>query len=121
MRCLLNFRAASPFLAPVLLGMALALPSRGVFADDNAALLEEGKALFQTGATPACAICHTLQDAGATGSIGPDLDELKPDLARIRQALQEGVGVMPSFAETLSDAQRDAVAAYVVHATGATP
>lgn len=91
-----------------------------VFAgSDDQAKLEQGKTLFQSGATPACAICHTLEDAGTTGAIGPDLDELKADLARIKQVLIEGMGAMPSFADTLSDEQRDAIAAYVVHATGA--
>ncbi|UYO92963.1 c-type cytochrome [Pollutimonas sp. M17] len=80
--------------------------------------LEKGKALFMTGAVPACAVCHTLSDAGASGAIGPDLDELKPDAARIKKVLQEGMGVMPSFADTLDEASMDAIAAYVVHATG---
>lgn len=80
--------------------------------------LEKGKALFLSNAAPACAVCHTLQDAGSAGTIGPDLDELKPDAARIKKVLQEGMGVMPSYADSLDDASRDAIAAYVVHATG---
>lgn len=84
----------------------------------DAAQLEKGKTLFMTGAVPACAICHALQDAGATGAIGPDLDELKPDLERVKKVLVDGAGSMPSFANTLDEASRDAIAAYVVHATG---
>ena len=34
-----------------------------------------GKVVF----TSNCATCHTLADAGATGSVGPNLDDLKPD------------------------------------------
>lgn len=86
----------------------------------DAAQLEKGKTLFISGAVPACAICHTLQDAGATGAIGPDLDELKPDFARVKKILQDGAGSMPSFSATLDDASMDAIAAYVVHATGGT-
>src|SRR3546814_2161320 len=71
-----------------------------------------------TGAGPACAVCHALSDAGSSGAIGPDLDELKPDAARIKKVLQEGMGVMPSFANSMDEASMDAIAAYVVHATG---
>jgi mono/diheme cytochrome c family protein len=63
-------------------------------------------------------VCHTLKDAGAAGTIGPDLDELKADAPRIKKVLQEGMGVMPSFADSLDEASMDAIVAYVVHATG---
>lgn len=86
--------------------------------DVDEAVLEEGKVLFQTDATPACAICHTMEDADATGNIGPDLDELQPEAGRIIKAMQEGVGPMPSFSDSLSDDQMQAIADYIVHATG---
>src|SRR4051812_21710436 len=35
----------------------------------------DGKAIFTKTASPACSSCHTLSDAGATGTIGPDLDK----------------------------------------------
>lgn len=79
--------------------------------------LDEGKVLFQSDATPACAICHTLKDADATGGIGPDLDELQPAKDRIIKAMEEGTGPMPSFSDSLSDEQMEAIADYVVHAT----
>jgi len=84
----------------------------------DAAQLEKGKTLFMSGAVPACAICHTMEDAGATGAIGPNLDELKPDFERVKKIMKEGAGSMPSFSATLDDASMDAIAAYVVHATG---
>ncbi|MGB6241561.1 MAG: cytochrome c [Castellaniella sp.] len=93
-----------------------ALAAAPVLAADNATL-EEGKTLFQKGAVPACAVCHTLQDAGASGDIGPDLDELQPNKDQILAVLRDGSGPMPSFAESLSEEQRQAVADYVVHAT----
>ncbi|GAB2578715.1 cytochrome c [Ramlibacter solisilvae] len=71
----------------------------------------EGKRLF-TSVTPACAICHTLKDAGAEGAVGPSLDELKPDAARVAKALKNGIGQMPAFTQ-LSEAQMQALAAYV--------
>jgi sulfite dehydrogenase len=82
------------------------------------AQLGEGRALFTGGATPPCAICHTLKDAGATGSVGPSLDEVRPDEERVRAAVRGGIGAMPSFAATLTDAQIRAVARYVARASG---
>ena len=82
------------------------------------AMLQQGKELFLTQAAPACAICHTLADAGSEGTIGPDLDEIKPDSAAVRKALYEGLGVMPNFSETLTEEEIEAVANYVAHAVG---
>ena len=73
--------------------------------------------VFLSGASPACALCHTLADAGSSGEIGPVLDELKPDAARVEQAVRQGVGVMPANT-TLSDAQIKLLAQYVARATG---
>lgn len=80
--------------------------------------LAEGRALFTGGATPPCAICHTLKDAGATGTVGPSLDEVRPDQERVAAAVRGGIGAMPSFAATLTDAQIRAVARYVATASG---
>jgi len=95
----------------------LALGNTATQAGENAAQLEEGKQLFVKGAVPACAICHALADAGSAGSIGPDLDELKPGYDQILAALHDAPGAMPSFADSLSEEQMQAVAAYVVSAT----
>ena len=109
-------RAVFFFLAAASI-MGAAFSAHSAEAPDPA-VLEQGKELFLSKAVPACAVCHTLADAGSEGAIGPDLDELKPDMAAVKKALHEGVGVMPSFAASLSEAEMDAVAAYVVHATG---
>ncbi len=92
-----------------------ALSAPALAADD--AQLAQGKQLFGS-ATPACALCHTLGDASAAGSVGPSLDELKPDAARVATALRNGVGSMPSYKATLSDAQIAALARYVARASG---
>lgn len=76
-----------------------------------------GRKLFLAGATPACAVCHTLADAGSTGNIGPSLDELKPNGARVEKAVREGLGIMPAN-KNLSDAQIKLLAQYVAGATG---
>lgn len=77
-----------------------------------------GKRIFLEGAgdLPACALCHVLADAGATGEIGPDLDQLRPDAARIRAAVRDGLGVMPPFGEDLSEEELEAVVDYVAAA-----
>lgn len=80
---------------------------------DEAVQMARGKQLFTSAATPACAVCHTLKDAGAEGAIGPVLDELKPDAARVARALRDGIGSMPPYKATLSAADIDALALYV--------
>ena len=63
---------------------ALAISCFAVGAQaDEAAQMQRGKQLFTSAAVPACAVCHTLKDAGAEGAIGPVLDELQPDAARV--------------------------------------
>ncbi len=79
--------------------------------------MQRGRLLFLGGAAPACAICHTLADAGAAGAIGPVLDELKPDAARVEKAVRNGLGVMPAY-KTLTDEQVQSIAHYVATATG---
>ena len=81
---------------------------------------DESRKLFVSGAAslPACALCHTLKKAGATGQIGPDLDDLRPDADRVEKAMRNGVGPMPSF-KTLTDVQIRALARYVAASAGA--
>lgn len=79
---------------------------------------EEGRKLFLGGAVPACALCHMLKHAGATGQVGPDLDELRPDADRVEKALRNGIGPMPAF-KSLTDEQIRTLALYVATATGA--
>ena len=85
-------------------------------AADDATQMALGKKLFTT-AVPACAVCHTLKDAGAEGAVGPVLDELQPDAARVSKALRDGLGSMPSFKSSLTEAQIAAIALYVSKAS----
>lgn len=94
-------------------------PNAALAQDAGAETLQLGKQVFLEAAEPQCAICHTLADAGSTAEIGPILDQLKPDAARTANAVRNGVGVMPAYADTLSDEQIVAVAAYVAQASGA--
>jgi mono/diheme cytochrome c family protein len=74
-----------------------------------------GKQVF---ASAGCASCHTLKDAGATGTVGPDLDQLKPSKATVARQVTNGGAVMPSFKGRLSAAQIQAVAGYVSSVAG---
>jgi cytochrome c6 len=85
----------------------------------EAETLALGRRLFTAEAQPSCTVCHVLKDAGSTAEVGPPLDELKPDAGRVARALRNGIGVMPSFRDKLTEAQIEALARYVAHATGA--
>lgn len=69
-------------------------------------------------ASAGCGGCHVLADAGSSGTVGPNLDDSKPDRALVVERVTEGMGAMPSFADRLSEKQIQDVAAYVVEATG---
>jgi cytochrome c6 len=64
-----------------------------------------------------CAGCHTLSDAGSTGTIGPNLDDLKPSHDAVVAQVTNGGGGMPAFGDSLSEEQIQDVAAYVSSAT----
>jgi cytochrome c oxidase subunit II len=91
----------------------------------------DGKAIFTqgTGAATSCGACHTLSDAGTSGSTGPDLDAnlqgrdeefirrsiVEPD-AEVAQGYNQGI--MPSYRQSLSQEQLDALVSYLAEATG---
>ncbi len=75
-----------------------------------------GKEVFVGSA--GCAGCHTLSDAGATGTIGPDLDATMPSYELAVDRVTNGQGGMPSFSDSLSEQQIQDVAAYVSSAAG---
>ncbi|HXY16965.1 MAG TPA: cytochrome c [Gaiellaceae bacterium] len=75
-----------------------------------------GKAIF-TGSA-GCKNCHTLKDAGATGTVGPNLDDKKPPYALVIDRVTHGKGVMPSFSGKLSKTDIENVAKYVSSVAG---
>jgi mono/diheme cytochrome c family protein len=75
---------------------------------------DQGKKLFLS----KCAGCHTLTAAGTSGTIGPNLDQLKPPEARVQRQVINGGGAMPAFKGTLTAAQITAVAKYVSSVAG---
>jgi mono/diheme cytochrome c family protein len=64
-----------------------------------------------------CGGCHTLAEAGSSGTVGPNLDESQPDQALVVDRVANGKGAMPAFGDELSEDQIKNVAAYVVQAT----
>ena len=79
------------------------------FAESQAISGTNGKNIFEQ----KCASCHTLKDAGATGTIGPNLDQLMPPFEVAQKQVTHGGGAMPAFKSQLTKAQIDAVARYV--------
>lgn len=95
---------------------AVALVSTIAFGPIASANDEEGKLLFLKGAAPACAICHTLEAAGAAGAVGPSMNELQPDAARVLNALKNGIGQMPAYT-SLTPEQMKILSEYVAKAS----
>ncbi|HEX4916276.1 MAG TPA: cytochrome c [Limnobacter sp.] len=100
-----------------LTGLVFMMLAPVVVADD-AGILAQGRKLFQTEAEPACAICHTLADAGSKGQVGPVLDQIKPSEARVLNVLKNGKGAMPPFTDHLNEEQMKILAKYVSTVTG---
>lgn len=78
---------------------------------------EEGEGDAEAGADvfaeAGCGSCHTLDAAGSSGSVGPNLDESKPDFELVVDRVTNGKGNMPSFSGQLSEQEIADVAAYV--------
>jgi mono/diheme cytochrome c family protein len=77
--------------------------------------LDEGRQLFQSN----CRICHSLADAEAAGTFGPDLDLLQPDAERVREQIDSGGGGMPP--DVVEGKEADLVAEYVAQVAGQDP
>ena len=73
-------------------------------------IFEMGKTIFLE---QGCAACHTLVDAKSYGEMGPNLNQIKPDIARVISTVTNGIGVMPPYEGVLSTEEIEAVAHYV--------
>ncbi len=91
-------------------------PSEAENRSGESSLAAEGKEVFTTN----CGSCHTLKAAGTTGTVGPDLDELEPDLAIVEHQVVNGGGPMPAFGNDgiLNAKEIKAVATYVSSVAG---
>jgi cytochrome c551 len=71
-----------------------------------------------------CGGCHSLKDAGVigniddAGSIGPDLDSVKPSHEQVVEVVTNGKGAMPAFKGDISPKDIQDVAAYVSSVAG---
>lgn len=75
---------------------------------------EEGAAVYTSAG---CGGCHALEAAGSSGTVGPNLDDAKPDFAYAFATIKNGRGVMPAFEGQLEEQQIADVAQYVVEST----
>jgi mono/diheme cytochrome c family protein len=82
---------------------------------DFASFGTDGEKIFKGAG---CAGCHTLAAANATGTVGPNLDQLKPSEARVAHQVTFGGGAMPAFKGKLTPDQIQAVAKYVASSAG---
>jgi mono/diheme cytochrome c family protein len=89
-------------------------PATTATSGGGAVTAAAGKKVFTTN----CGSCHTLADAGTSGSVGPNLDDLKPDMATVVKQVTNGGGGMPAFGSQLSKAQILSVAKYVSSVAG---
>ncbi len=76
--------------------------------------IAEGKRIFTSAG---CVACHTLKAAGATGNVGPNLDETKPSYEKVIERVTNGKPPMPSFRGKLSAKEIQAVARFVSSST----
>jgi mono/diheme cytochrome c family protein len=84
-------------------------------APGDGAAAPDGKQVF---ASAGCGSCHTLADAGTSGTVGPDLDRSRPSKELAVDRVTNGQGGMPPFKGQLTEAEIDAVATYVSSAAG---
>ena len=74
-------------------------------------LFSKGKEVFLEAGN--CAACHSLSDAGSIAEIGPNLNQIRPQVQTILMAVRNGIGVMPAMEGILTDEEIEAVAHYV--------
>jgi cytochrome c oxidase subunit 2 len=100
----------------------------GTSSGGSAAAVAQGKQVFS--GEGGCASCHTLADAGASGTVGPDLDKVLvgKDKAFIHESIVKPdaeitkgytAGIMPKTFEQQLGAQKvDALVAYLQSVVG---
>jgi mono/diheme cytochrome c family protein len=93
---------------------ATSAPATTTAGAGGAVTAAAGKKVFSAN----CGSCHTLADAGTSGSVGPNLDDLKPNMAAVVKQVTNGGGGMPSFATQLSKTEIQSVAKYVSSVAG---
>jgi mono/diheme cytochrome c family protein len=76
---------------------------------------DPGQAVF---VKAGCGGCHALAAAGGAGTVGPNLDQLRPAASAVSTIVAQGRGAMPAFSGQLTPDEIDQVADYVAGAAG---
>jgi mono/diheme cytochrome c family protein len=107
------------FVLPALLVLAAAAGcgGSGTAAGDPAPQPdpEAGRVSF---VSTGCGTCHTLAAAGATGTLGSNLDETRPTYEVAVEAITNGADGMPVYGSQLDDGEIADIAAFVAEAAG---
>ena len=74
-------------------------------------IYEKGRVIFLEKGN--CAACHALSDAASDSNIGPNLNQIRPDINRVILAVTNGIGVMPAYQGELTEEEIESVAHYV--------
>jgi cytochrome c oxidase subunit 1 len=119
----LGFTVSLLLAAAVLAGSALALNNKNAGESPaKPALGAAGGGSGNIGAqlfSSRCGSCHTLKAANTNGTVGPNLDQLKPDTAQVLDAIEQGgagSGTMPKGIVNGEQARR--VAEFVASSAG---
>ena len=97
----------------------LAAPLAGCGGDDEEPAPGGGGSSAEQLFTDNCANCHTLAAAGASGKVGPNLDQLRPGTDLLVSQITNGGGGMPAFKGKLSEEQIQQLSDYVAENAGA--
>lgn len=96
-------------------GWVIARETSSSPAPARTAAADPGREVF---ADAGCGSCHTLAAAGATGKVGPNLDQTQRNAATVAQVVRDGRGAMPAFGERLDDGQIEQLANFVARSAG---
>jgi mono/diheme cytochrome c family protein len=111
-------KVLTPALAAIALAGGLAaggagFASRANAQDASTADADAARDMFHSWS---CSACHALADAGASGGVGPTLDNPKLTRDLIIDRIANGQGAMPSFGGQISDEEIAQLADYIVAA-----
>src|SRR6266516_1914141 len=79
-------KSQQPVVIAYRLGATGSAPTTTAGTTTSAGGAHSGKQVFVSN----CGGCHTLGAAGTTGSVGPNLDQLKPNAARVQRQVRNG-------------------------------
>ena len=109
---------ASPIRGAALLGLVvLALAGCGDKGKESSSSSTSSLPGAEVFDSAGCGGCHTLQAAKSKGTVGPDLDQLRPDAQRVERQVKNGGVGMPSFSKKLTEVEISQVAEFVSEST----